>query len=92
MPHCYGVVGVARGTEANSGTGASLYVIIGQSPRRLDLNITTVGRVLKGMELLSALPRGTGNLGFYDKPEQLIRWAAPGCWPTSPPPSARRWR
>lgn len=72
LPHCYGVVGVARGTEADSGTGVSLYVIIGQAPRRLDLNITTVGRVLKGMELLSALPRGTGNLGFYDKPEQHI--------------------
>jgi peptidylprolyl isomerase len=53
LPHCYGVVGAARGTEADSSTGTSLYVIIGNAPRRLDLNITTVGRVLKGMELLS---------------------------------------
>ena len=38
----------------------------------LDLNITTVGRVLKGMEYLSALPRGTAAMGMYDKPEQLV--------------------
>ena len=29
-----------------------------------------VGRVVQGMELLSVLPRGTGPLGFYEKPEQ----------------------
>ncbi|MFY0010860.1 peptidylprolyl isomerase, partial [Acinetobacter baumannii] len=36
----------------------------------LDLNITVVGRVIKGVELLAALPRGTAAMGFYDKPEQ----------------------
>jgi peptidylprolyl isomerase len=49
-----------------------LYVVIGQSPRQLDRNITTVGRVVQGMELLSVLPRGTGPLGFYEKPEQRV--------------------
>jgi peptidylprolyl isomerase len=44
--------------------------VTGQSPRQLDRNITTVGRVVQGMELLSVLPRGTGPLGFYEKPEQ----------------------
>ena len=29
-----------------------------------------MGRVVQGMELLSVLPRGTGPLGFYEKPEQ----------------------
>jgi peptidylprolyl isomerase len=38
--------------------------------RQLDRNITVVGRVVQGMELLSVLPRGTGPLGFYEKPEQ----------------------
>ena len=46
------------------------YVVIGQAPRQLDRNIVTVGRVLRGIELLSSLPRGTGALGFYEKPEQ----------------------
>lgn len=73
LAHCYGAVGVARGTEANSGNGAQLYVVIGHAPRQLDRNITLVGRVVQGMELLAALPRGTGELGFYEKPEQRIR-------------------
>jgi peptidylprolyl isomerase len=47
-------------------------VVIGQSPRQLDRNITVVGRVVQGMELLSTLPRGTGPLGFYEKAEQRV--------------------
>ena len=31
----------------------------------LDRNIANVGRVIEGIGLLSARPRGTGNLGFY---------------------------
>ncbi len=70
MAHCYATVGAGRGNEVDSSTGAELYVVIGHAPRGLDLNITVVGRVLKGMEFLSALPRGTGRLGFYEKAEQ----------------------
>jgi cyclophilin family peptidyl-prolyl cis-trans isomerase len=70
MTHCYGVVGVGRDKPPDSGSGSELYAIIGQAPRHLDRNIVTVGRVLRGMELLSALPRGPGAMGFYDKPEQ----------------------
>lgn len=73
IAHCYGVVGAGRGETVDSGNGAELYVVIGQSPRGLDRNITTVGRVLQGMELLSALPRGTADMGFYDKPDQYVR-------------------
>ena len=81
LAHCYGAVGVARGNESNSGDGTSLYVVTGHAPRQLDRNITVVGRVMQGMELLSSLPRGTGALGFYEKPEQMsaikaIRMAA----------------
>jgi peptidylprolyl isomerase len=70
IAHCYGVIGAGRDTAPDSSTGAELYVVTGQSPRQLDRNITTVGRVVQGMELLSVLPRGTGPLGFYEKPEQ----------------------
>ena len=70
MAHCYGTVGAGRDMAADSSNGTELYVVIGQSPRQLDRNITVVGRVLRGMELLSVLPRGTGPLGFYEKPEQ----------------------
>jgi peptidylprolyl isomerase len=72
LAHCYGMVGAGRDIAADSSTGAELYVVIGQSPRQLDRNITTVGRVVQGMELLSTLPRGTGPLGFYEKAEQRV--------------------
>jgi cyclophilin family peptidyl-prolyl cis-trans isomerase len=72
IAHCYGVVGAARSTAPDSSNGTSLYAINGQGPRALDLNITVVGRVVKGMEVLSSLPRGPGAMGFYDKPEQFI--------------------
>jgi len=70
MAHCYGAVGAGRNNEADSSIGAELYFVTGQSPRQLDRNITVVGRVLSGMELLSALPRGSGPLGFYEQAEQ----------------------
>jgi len=72
LTHCYGVVGVGRDLDVNSGGGTELYAVIGHAPRWLDRNITTVGRVVQGMELLSVLPRGTGTLGFYEKAEQHV--------------------
>lgn len=70
LAHCYGAVGAGRDVAADSSNGTELYVVTGQSPRQLDRNITVVGRVVQGMEYLSVLPRGTGALGFYEKPEQ----------------------
>jgi len=68
--HCYGMVGAGRDNAADSGSGVELYAVTGQSPRQLDRNITLVGRVVQGMELLSALPRGPVPMGFYAKPDQ----------------------
>jgi peptidylprolyl isomerase len=72
LAHCYGTVGAGRGNEPDSGNGTELYVVIGHAPRQLDRNIALVGRVVQGIELLSTLPRGTGPLGFYEKPEQYV--------------------
>ena len=72
LAHCYGMVGVGRGMEADSGNGSSLYVVTGHAPRHLDRNITLVGRVRSGMEHLTTLPRGSGPLGFYERPEQQV--------------------
>lgn len=76
LAHCYGTVGAGRGGAPDSSNGTELYVVTGQSPRQLDRNITTVGRVIAGMEWLSVLPRGTGPLGFYEQPEQRVPIAA----------------
>jgi peptidylprolyl isomerase len=70
LAHCYGTLGAGRDVAADSSNGTELYVVDGQSPRQLDRNITVVGRVLKGMELLSVIPRGPEPMGFYEKPEQ----------------------
>jgi peptidylprolyl isomerase len=65
LTHCYGYVGVGRDLAPDTGSGGELYAVIGHAPRHLDRNITVVGRVVEGIERLSALPRGTGDLGFY---------------------------
>ena len=72
LAHCYGMVGAGRDNDDNSGSGAEMYVVTGHAPRHLDRNITLLGRVVHGMPLLSVLPRGTGPLGFYEKPEQRV--------------------
>lgn len=68
--HCYGTVGVGRDYPPDTGSGAELYTVIGQAPRQLDRNIAVVGRVIEGMEHLSSLPRGTGDIGFYKTAEE----------------------
>ena len=72
LTHCYGTIGAGRDVAADSGGGAELYVVIGHAPRHLDRNVTLLGRVVQGMELLSTLPRGTGPLGFYEHAEQRV--------------------
>lgn len=70
MTHCYGALGAGRDMAADSSNGAELYIAIGQSPRQLDRNITLVGRVVRGMELLSATPRGPEPMGIYENASQ----------------------
>lgn len=72
LVHAYGMVGSGRDNAADSGGGTELFAVIGQSPRHLDRNDTLIGRVVQGMELLSALPRGSGNMGSYEKTEQRV--------------------
>lgn len=72
MAHCYGLVGAGRDNAADSSNGAELYVVIGHAPRHLDRNITSVGRVLSGIEHLSALPRGPAPMGFFTDPAKRI--------------------
>jgi len=71
LTHCYGMVGVSRGMDDDSGNGSGLYAVNGHSPRHLDLNVTLVGRVIEGMQHLTTLPRGTGELSFYETPEEF---------------------
>ena len=73
LAHCNSMLGAGRAEGADTGSGAELYVVIGHSPRHLDLNVTLAGRVLQGMEVLSTFPRGTGGLGFYEDPKEYVK-------------------
>ena len=70
LTHCYGAVGIGRDNEADSGSGTSMYVVTGHAPRHLDRNITLVGTVREGQALLSTLPRGQGDMGFYTSADE----------------------
>jgi peptidylprolyl isomerase len=70
LVQCYGMVGVARDTDPESGNGNTLYVPIGQAPRQIDHQLAVVGRVVQGMQWLSALPRGPEPMGVYTDPDQ----------------------
>jgi len=72
LAHCYASVGVGRDLSPDTGTGGELYAVIGQAPRQLDRNIALVGRVIDGIDRLSSLPRGTGDLGFYKDKAQYV--------------------
>ncbi|MEO6198760.1 MAG: peptidylprolyl isomerase [Sphingomicrobium sp.] len=81
LAHCYGTVGVGRNLDPDTGTGGELYAVIGHATRHMDRNLAIVGRVIAGMEQLSALPRGTEALGFYKEqssavPIRAVRLAA----------------
>jgi len=64
LAHCYGMVGAGRDDPPDS-DGTEMYAVIGHAPRQLDRNVALVGRVLQGIDLLSSLPRGSGEMGFY---------------------------
>ncbi len=73
LVHTYGAVSAGRDVNIDSGNGGELTVVIGHAPRQLDRNVTVVGRVRQGIELISSLPRGYGNLGFYQEDDPVMR-------------------
>ena len=78
--HCYSVVGVGRDMPPDTGNGAELYVVTGHAPRHLDRNLAVVGRVVWGLERMTALPRGTEAMGFYaaDAVKPALKWVRMG--------------
>lgn len=60
--HCPGTVAFARNSEKDTAS-TEFYIVIGQAPRHLDRNMSVVGRVVEGMEVLQKLPRGDKAVG-----------------------------
>ncbi len=65
------MVGVGRDDSAGS-AGTEMYAVNGHAPRQFHRNVAPVGRVLQGIELLSSLPRVSGEMGFYVKFEPQV--------------------
>jgi len=65
------MVGAGRDDPSES-DGTEMYAVIGHAPRQLDRNVSLVGRVLQGVDLLSSLPRGSGEMGFYIPSEPKV--------------------
>lgn len=57
LTHCPGVLAMARGEAADSGS-TDFYIVIGQAPRYLDRNLTIFGRVIEGMDVVQSINRG----------------------------------
>lgn len=75
--HCPGTFAFAR--DDNPDTAATeFYIVIGQSPRRLDRDLTAFGRVLAGMQYLQKLERGdpdvdSGVIADLSKRDPIVR-------------------
>ncbi|MFT4927079.1 MAG: peptidylprolyl isomerase [Phenylobacterium sp.] len=68
--HCPGVVNLARGNATDSGT-TDFAIMMGQSPRHLDRNMSVFGRIIYGGEHLNHLNRGDiANGGVIDDPNK----------------------
>lgn len=70
LVHCPGVVNLARDTPTDSGT-TDFAIMMGQSPRHLDRNMSIFGRIIHGSEHLNHIKRGDrAKGGMIDTPAQ----------------------
>ncbi len=75
--HCPGAFAFARDNDPDTAS-TEFYIVIGQSPRRLDRDLTAFGRVLGGMQYLQKLERGdpeidNGVIGDVSKRDRIVR-------------------
>lgn len=56
LTHCPGIIAMARGNEANSGS-SHFYITNGQAPRYLDRIMSIFGRVIYGMNHVQSITR-----------------------------------
>lgn len=75
--HCPGTFAFARDNGPDTAT-TEFYIVIGQSPRRLDRDLTAFGRVIWGMQYLQKLERGdpevdSGVIADVAKRDPIVR-------------------
>lgn len=75
--HCPGNIAFARNNQADSAT-TDFYIVIGQATRHLDRNMSSIGKVIYGMDTVQRLTRSHINQasGIIEKPKNRskITW------------------
>ena len=70
VPHEKGTLSMARSNNPNSAN--SQFFICFQSASHLDRNYTVFGKVVKGMEFVDLIKRGSGSGGEVSDPDKII--------------------
>ena len=70
-PHIRGALSMARSSDPNSGN--SQFFIVLKDSRFLDGQYTVWGRVIKGMEFVDKIKKGTGANGKVNDPDRMLK-------------------
>ena len=70
VPHERGTLSMARSSDPNSAN--SQFFICFESAPHLDRNYTVFGKVIKGMELIDQIKKGSGANGEVSNPDKII--------------------
>ena len=70
LPHERGTLSMARSADSNSAN--SQFFICLESAPHLDRQYTVFGKVVKGMELVDLIKKGTGPNGEVPDPDKII--------------------
>ena len=70
IAHGRGVLSMARSADPNSAN--SQFFIVFDSAPHLDRSYTAFGKVIKGMELVDKIKRGSGSSGSVESPDKII--------------------
>ena len=70
IPHEKGTLSMARSSDPNSAN--SQFFICFESSPHLDRNYTVFGKVVKGMEFVDKIKKGSGPNGSVENPDKII--------------------
>ena len=71
IPHERGTLSMARSSDPNS-ANSQFFICFDSSPH-LDRNYTVFGKVIKGMEFVDKIKKGSGPNGSVENPDKIIR-------------------
>ena len=70
IPHEKGTLSMARSSDPNS-ANSQFFICLDNAPH-LDRNYTVFGKVIKGMEFVENIKRGSGPNGSVSDPDKII--------------------